>query len=219
MRHYNDNGKETSVGLREESDVDYIYYELQQRRQDKSKPTRFESSEQYFDATSLNTHDTRKLNGQTYFVDNIIVASFPVQEQGGYYKLMVTPLQQYPDYPELSLDINDKLVKDKKMSFELELTYYGKDGKAQPVGLWQYPEIGTLLKGEPYTGKKRFEGVFRASRSHGLEEGYNGRMNGLAIFNPLEKGGYYHLSIRALQDYRNYPKMKLAVDIAPVVAK
>ncbi|WP_373752931.1 hypothetical protein, partial [Neisseria weixii] len=85
--------------------VDYIYYELQQRRQDKSKPARFESSEQYFDATSLNTHDTRKLNGQTYFVDNIIVASFPVQEQGGYYKLMVTPMQQYPEYPELSMDI------------------------------------------------------------------------------------------------------------------
>ncbi|QMT44978.1 hypothetical protein [Neisseria dentiae] len=130
----------------------------------------------------------------------------------------VLPDSALPDDKKYWL-LNDKLVKDKKMSFELELTYYGKDGKAQPVGLWQYPEIGTLLKGEPYTGKKRFEGVFRASRSHGLEEGYNGRMNGLAIFNPLEKGGYYHLSIRALQDYRNYPKMKLAVDIAPVVAK
>lgn len=41
----------------------------------------------------------------------------------------------------------------------------------------------------------------------------------LAYFNAPAKGGYYHLSVRALQDYRNYPKMKLAVKISPVVFK
>ncbi|QMT44979.1 hypothetical protein [Neisseria dentiae] len=105
LRHYDDNGKETAVGLREGSDISYVYYQLQQQRQDKSKPARFESDEQYFDATSPNTRDTRQVKGETYLVSNIIVASFLIQEQGGYYKLMVTPLQQYPDYPELSMDI------------------------------------------------------------------------------------------------------------------
>lgn len=105
MRHYDDNGKETAVGLREGGSLDYVYYHLQQQRQDKSKPARFESSEQYFNASHTDTYDSRDVNGETYQVADIIVATFPVQEQGGYYKLTVTPMQQYPDYPELSMDI------------------------------------------------------------------------------------------------------------------
>ncbi len=105
MRHYDNNGKETAVGLREGSDVDYIYYYLQQQRQDKSKPARFESSEQYFNAIGINTRDARQINGKWYLANKLTVASFPVQEKGGYYKLVITPMQQYPDYPELNLDI------------------------------------------------------------------------------------------------------------------
>ncbi|OSI18217.1 hypothetical protein BWD09_03290 [Neisseria dentiae] len=105
LRHYDDNGKETAVGLREGGSLDYVYYHLQQNRQDKSKPARFESDEQYFVADYRDTRDTRQVKGETYLAHNVIAASFPVQEQGGYYKLMVTPLQQYPEYPELSMDI------------------------------------------------------------------------------------------------------------------
>lgn len=106
------------------------------------------------------------------------------------------------------------------MSFELELTHYDKDGKAQPVGLRPYSTIDTALKDKSSTtGKKRFEGMPSSYFWYGIPNGYNGRANGLAYFNTPEKGGYYHLTIRALQDYRNYPKMKLAVKIFPDVTK
>ena len=119
--------------------------------------------------------------------------------------------------------LNEKLIKNKQMIFELELIHYDKEGKATPVGLRQYLTHDSFTEGitdnKPHFVKKQFEGFHALSFKYGIEKGYSGRANGLAHFNVSNKGGYYRLSIRALQQYRDYPKMKLAVHIAPDVVK
>ena len=127
------------------------------------------------------------------------------------------------EYETHDLFLNDELIKKKQMFFELELTHYDKEGKATPVGLRQYLTHDSFAEGitdnKPQFVKKRFEGFQALSFWYGIEEGYSGRANGLAHFNVSNKGGYYRLSIRALQQYRDYPRMKLAVHIAPDVVK
>lgn len=112
--------------------------------------------------------------------------------------------------------LNDILIKEKRMSFELELTHYDKNGKAEPVGL--IPSTGSIAPPAVF-GKNRFEGINVASTSHGIEEGYYGRVNGLAYIDRMREGGYYHLTIRSLDNYSDYPKMKLAVEVSYVVFK
>lgn len=123
-----------------------------------------------------------------------------------------------PDYEEYQ-DLDRKLVEEKMLPFEVALTYYDKDGKTFPVGLKQYHSHDSIKAGiTDYNlsfDKKRFDGFLAVYTGHGIEGGYRGVANGLAVFNPEKRGGYYRLSIRALQQYRNYPKMKLGIYIAP----
>lgn len=126
------------------------------------------------------------------------------------------------DYEKLGFLLNNKLVEDKRMSFELALTYYDKEGKATPIGLRQYLTYehykSGMSNGSVFT-KQQFIGFNKFSFWYGIEENYSGRANGLAYFNTSKNDGYYRLSIRALQQYRDYPKMKLAVHIGPDIAK
>lgn len=182
------------------------------------------------------TQTPKKVNGQPVkVVDSMLLHPLEIntdKEQQLYFRFrsqpdpkedsyIISAVAIIPDeYETPDFFLNDILIKEKKMSFELELTHYGKDGKAQPVGLRSYSKIGTTLDDKSsVTSKKQFEGVRSSYFWYGIPNGYNGRANGLAYFNSPAKGGYYHLTIRALQDYSNYPKMKLAVKISPVVFK
>lgn len=129
------------------------------------------------------------------------------------------------EYETRDFFLNDILIKEKRMSFELELTHYDKNGKATPVGLIQpielpeEPSMDKITPNPAVFGKNRFDGIHINSFSYGLEKGYYGRVNGLAYIDRIQEGGYYHLTIRSLDNYRDYPKMKLAVEISYVVHK
>lgn len=115
-------------------------------------------------------------------------------------------------------NLDYKLAKEKMLPFELSLAYYDKESKIIPVGLRQYianDSVTTEIKDKSASfNKKRFEGYIAAYSSRDIKNGYFGVVNGLATFNP-NKDGYYRLSIRSLRDYRDYPEMKLAVNISP----
>ena len=103
LQHFDKQGKEVKVGLKEGS----INYDLDvlQKSADKKHPIRFESKEKYFTAKYPESGDSLEIDHEDYLSTNIIVAGFLIQDIGGYYKLTVRPLQQYPDYPKLKLGI------------------------------------------------------------------------------------------------------------------
>lgn len=103
LQHFDKQGKEVKVGLKEGS-ISY-YLDVLQKSADKKHPIRFESKEKYFTAKYPDSLDNRKIGNEDYLSTNIIVAGFLIQDIGGYYKLTVRPLQQYPDYPKLKLGI------------------------------------------------------------------------------------------------------------------
>ena len=103
LQHFDKQGKEVKVGLKEGS----INYDLDvlQKSADKKHPIRFVSKEKYFTAKYPESGDSLEIDHEDYLSTNIIVAGFLIQDIGGYYKLTVRPLQQYPDYPKLKLGI------------------------------------------------------------------------------------------------------------------
>jgi hypothetical protein len=103
LQHYDEKGKETKVGLKEGS-ISY-YYDVLQKSADPKHPIRFESKEKYFTAKTADFLDSRKISNEDYLLNYIMAAGFLVQDMGGYYKLSVRPLKQYPDYPKLKLGI------------------------------------------------------------------------------------------------------------------
>ena len=103
LQHYDEKGKETKVGLKEGS-ISY-YYDVLQKSADPKHPIRFESKEKYFTAKYPESGDSLEIDHEDYLSTNIIVAGFLIQDIGGYYKLTVRPLKQYPDYPKLKLGI------------------------------------------------------------------------------------------------------------------
>ena len=103
LQHFDKQGKEVKVGLKEGS-ISY-YLDVLQKSADKKHPIRFESKEKYFTAKYPDSLDNRKIGNEDYLSTNIIVAGFLIQDIGGYYKLTVRPLKQYPDYPKLKLGI------------------------------------------------------------------------------------------------------------------
>lgn len=175
------------------------------------------------------TQAPKEVNGQPVkVVDSMLLHPLAIntdKEQHLYFRFKRQPKPDDPyiisavailpdEYEILSTEekegffLNDILIKEKRMSFELELIHYDKDGKATPVGLIPPGPLPTVF------GRHRFEGVHVASTWHGIEEGYSGRVNGLAYIDRIREGGYYHLTIRSLDDYRDYPKMKLAVRVS-----
>mgnify|MGYP000912821115 FL=1 len=103
LQHFDKQGKEVKVGLKEGS-ISY-YLDVLQKSANKKHPIRFESKEKYFTAKYPDSLDNRKIGNEDYLSTNIIVAGFLIQDIGGYYKLTVRPLKQYPDYPKLKLGI------------------------------------------------------------------------------------------------------------------
>lgn len=110
--HYDDNGKETKVGLKNNY-INY-YYDVIYKSPDRKKPVRFESNEKYFIADAPESHDSIYIDDESYLVNYIEMAGFLIQDKGGYYKLSVRPLKTYPDYPKLKLAVYVNLERQAK---------------------------------------------------------------------------------------------------------
>lgn len=99
LSHYDENHKETKVGL---SPIYISYFNLQQKNPDKDHIVRFESNEKIFFAETLSLN-SKEIDGVEYAIRNNRIAHFIVQDEEGYYKLLIRPLQTYPNYPKLKL--------------------------------------------------------------------------------------------------------------------
>ena len=137
--------------------------------------------------------------------------------------------QKFSDIHEQILaesNFNKKLIDEKMLSYEISLIHYDKNGKPTPIDLSsRYINYKKLANGNIVSRFSSDEANFEAfSHANGggkatNGETYHGDINGLARFIVQDKGGYYRLSLRALQQYPNYPKMKLAIEISPDVTK
>ena len=140
-----------------------------------------------------------------------IIAMFPFEDKK-YYDI------------EKGVDMNDYLIENKLLNFETSLAHFDKGRKETQISLSNnfihYAELPKI--NNSYKNAVRFknnqtqfvadENIALSSRTFNGEE-FSIRENAMAWFLIQEKGGYYRLKIRPLQDFPNYPKLRLSVSV------
>ncbi|MCH4596897.1 hypothetical protein L7A47_31830, partial [Achromobacter xylosoxidans] len=51
-------------------------------------------------------HSSHTFNGEEFSIRENAMAWFLIQEKGGYYRLKIRPLQNFPNYPKLRLSVS-----------------------------------------------------------------------------------------------------------------
>ena len=164
----------------------------------------------------------------------------PKKEQVFYFKLKKKPKApetNYVVYIMVMYPINDKkyydidngiimnrtLIENKMLKFEAKLSHFDKNKIETKIGLnnkWiYYPDL--LLHGNKNTPRFRSNHTQFVVETESSSppprifdgEDYHVDKNEMAYFLIQETGGYYRFSIRALQRFPIYPKLKLSVYI------